>query len=199
MSKQNILIDPLPNSLIVAGKVHPIYSGFRTFILLELLFSDRNVPESNKPFAALELVYKSIPNDLSVAFERLLWFYAGGNVSVPSGPKEGAAQQARRVYDFDQDDAYIYAAFLQQYGIDLNSVEDFHWWKFKALFRGLSGDCEFVKIMEYRAMDVRKIKDKEQRRHYARLQAQYALRENLSDEDKVRRAGAILAGGLAGK
>ena len=75
---------------------------------------------------------------------------------------------------------------MQQYKIDLNSIEYMHWWKFKALFEGLTENTQIVKIMGYRAMDLSKIKDKEEKKRYKKLQREYALPDDRTEEEKER-------------
>jgi len=67
-------------------------------------------------------------------------------------PKEvpRKAGGGERVLDYDIDADYIYAAFLQVYGIDLVEVE-LHWHKFSALLSALPEDTLIVKIMGWRA------------------------------------------------
>ena len=62
--------------------------------------------------------------------------------------------------------------------------EELHWWKFKALFQGLKEDNKIVQIMGYRGMDLSKIKDKEERKHYKRLKKLYALPDMRTEEQK---------------
>lgn len=59
------------------------------------------------------------------------------------------------VVDFNADSGYIYASFMQIYGIDLYSTaQKLHWCKFIALFDGLPEDCIIKQIMHIRAQDV---------------------------------------------
>ncbi|MBS4916067.1 MAG: hypothetical protein KHZ93_00595 [Clostridiales bacterium] len=41
---------------------------------------------------------------------------------------------------FHVDDEYIYAAFLDQYGVDMQDVGPLRWWKFKAMFQGIKSE-----------------------------------------------------------
>ena len=59
-----------------------------------------------------------------------------------------------------------------------------HWWEFKALLQGLNDDTQFVKIMSYRAIDLGKIKDKEEKKRYKELQELYALPDMRTMEQK---------------
>ena len=80
--------------------------------------------------------------------------------------------------------------------MDLQDTEYLHWWKFIALFGGLSEQAEIVKVMGYRATDLSKIKNKNERNRIARLKAIYSLPDLLSREEKIARAGAIFGGGI---
>ena len=73
---------------------------------------------------------------------------------------------------------------MEQYKIDLNNIKYLHWWKFKALFNSLNKNTHFVEIMGYRAMDLSKIKDKEEKKRYKRLQKIYALPDMRTEEQK---------------
>lgn len=57
----------------------------------------------------------------------------------------------KKSFDFVQDSKYIYAGFMQCYGIDLFSCRNkLHWWKFISLFQGLSKDTRIMQIIEIR-------------------------------------------------
>ena len=74
----------------------------------------------------------------------MLWFYQCGESEQKEEDKNKRQRCQRRnsrdpAYSFAQDAPYIYAAFKEQYGIDLTEVE-MHWWKFMALFESLNED-----------------------------------------------------------
>ena len=68
----------------------------------------------------------------------------------------------KKIYSYEHDADLIYTAFLDQYRLDLNDIDYLHWFKFKAMFEGLKSDNKICEIMGYRAIDVSKIKDKEE-------------------------------------
>ena len=199
----NILIDPLPVTVMVAGEEVSIATDFRTGILFEMLVQDGSIDKEQKAQTALELWYpKGLPTytEQSVveAVDQMLWFYLCGK-STGDKPSAGKEKQqpkgiARRIYDFDVDAPLIYAAFLAQYHIDLQDVEDLHWWKFAALFAGLNEEHEISKIMGYRSIELATIKNKAERERYTKLQAKYALPDNRSVEDKERMIGSLFGG-----
>lgn len=193
MMNTNMLIDELPEAVEVSGVLLPIETSFRTYILIELLFNDNDVAPEEKTLKALELVYGEIPAEIDAAVEAMLWFYRGGKPFPRRGKGEN---RVTRIFDYDQDDGYIYAAFLSQYDIDLNDIADMHWWKFRALLHSLTDDNEIVKIMGYRSVDLSKIKDKDRRMEMAQLKAMYQIRENLSEEQKAERISSQMGGAV---
>lgn len=122
----------------------------------------------------LQLYYPEIPHNVTMAVDKMIWFYRCGKETESGGHGSGSGR-AKQIYSFEHDDDYIYAAFLEQYGIDLQDIEELHWWKFRALFRGLSEDTEFVKIMGYRSVKITSEMSKEQREFYKKMQSIHAL------------------------
>lgn len=195
----NILLDVLPEAITVDDEEYPISSNFRTFMLLELLLRDKSLSDERKLEEMVYLIFgENYPKNITAdVIDKIIDFYR-------CGKKETKRQKAvkktvknkKRVYDFEWDDAYIYSAFYSTYRIDLNEIDYLHWWKFKALFDALPSDCEFVKIMGYRATDISSIKDKSERARIAKLQALYALPEQLTAEEKAAQIGALFGGGI---
>ena len=69
----------------------------------------------------------------------------------------------------------IYAGFMQQYGIDLQT-EDMHWWKFMILLENLGSDTRLNKVMEYRTIDTNnKNLSKREREFYKAMQRYYGI------------------------
>jgi hypothetical protein len=180
----NILIDLLPNEVNIEGEDYKINSDFRTSILFELLMQDNTISEEDKIIQALELYYPVLPNNINEAIEKILWFYRCGKDEIESKTK--GTGKGTNVYSYLHDDDYIYSAFLDQYGVDLQDVEYLHWWKFKAMFKALKEENEIVKIMGYRAMDLGKIKDKEQKEYYKKMQELYKIPSNISKDEKEK-------------
>ena len=189
----NILIDSLPITVEIEDVEYEINSDFRTSILFELLMQDKSISEENKIIQALELYYPVIPPDINLAIDQMLWFYRCGKDITPSkGTGKGKSTQ---IYSFEYDDDYIYAAFMDQYNIDLQDIDYLHWWKFKALFKALKEDNEIVKIMRYRSMDLSKIKDKEEKNYYRKMQELYKIPINKDEKDKLEEINNILLNG----
>lgn len=180
----NILIDLLPSSVKIDGTEYEINSDFRTSVLFSLLMEDDSLNEEEKVLQALNLYYPVIPDNLEKAIEQIKWFYSCGKLDNPIGNKKARAS-SKKVFDFEVDANYIYSAFVSQYNIDLQDIGQLHWWKFKALLEGLKEDNKLSKIIQYRSMDLSKIKDKEQRKFYKDMQKQYSLKKESEEDLKL--------------
>lgn len=190
----NILIDELPNTVKIDNEEYKINSGFRESILFELMMQDTSISEEDKIITALELYYPVIPENINLAIEKMLWFYRCGK-DITKSKGNGKGKSVTQIYSFEHDDDYIYAAFMDQYNIDLQDIEYLHWWKFKAMFKSLKEDNEIVKIMSYRSMDISKIKDKEQKAHYKKMQKLYEIPISKDEKEKLDDINNILLNG----
>lgn len=170
----NIILDVLPETVEIDGAEYRINSDFRISILFELLMQDDEVGKRQKLIQGLKLYYPEIPQNMTEAVEKMIWFYRCGKETENDRSGSGGSG-SKQVYSFEYDDDYIYAAFLEQYGIDLQDVEDLHWWKFRALFKSLGEDTEFVKIMGYRSINITSKMSNEQREFYKKMQTVHAL------------------------
>lgn len=192
----NILVDLLPTKIEIDNKKYEINSDFRTSILFELLMQDSSIGEEDKILMALQLYYPQIPENINEAIDKMLWFYKCGKENA-SSKGNGKGKSVTQIYSFEYDDDYIYAAFMDQYGIDLQDIDYLHWWKFKAMFKSLKEDNEIVKIMGYRAMDLSKIKDKEQKAYYKKMKDLYKIPTQISkdEEEKLKEIEKVLQNG----
>ena len=159
----SILTEPLPEVVWVEEKAYPIETDFRVWLRFDAALSDQSLTEEEKVVALFSPYKAELPPRYDVAARALLTFYAGGE-----GRTDHDTEPIKKpVYSFSQDAPYIYAAFLRQYRVDLTR-EDLHWLQFKALFTALDESEPFVKIMEYRGLDLSKIKDRQQKSFYRR-------------------------------
>ena len=90
----------------------------------------------------------------------------------------------KKVFDFKDDEEYIYASFMSCYGIDLYTQQGkLPWKKFIALFKGLTDDTKIKEVMSIRAKELptpTKYNQKEIQ-NLRELKAYYAL--NSLEED----------------
>ena len=182
----NILIDKLPEALEIEGELYPIHTDFRVWIRFALLFSESKVEMAQKFAEAIPLCFdlskqNKLPPTLQLTLTGLFEFYAGDKKDDKAN-KIVVQEKQKRIYSFEFDAPYIYAAFLAQYGIDLK-IANLHWWQFNALFSGLNEDNKICKIMGYRAVELDQVKDKTQKAFYRKMQNLYRLPDMRTDEE----------------
>ncbi len=84
-----------------------------------------------------------------------------------------------KVVDFTFDSGYIYAAFMQVYGIDLYEQKDsLHWRKFIYMFESLPEDTAISQIMRIRAKEIDPQAKPEEIQRLSELKVLYALPDN---------------------
>ena len=191
----NILIDKLPCSVIVDNIDTEIVSDFRTSILFEQLMKDNSVNDDAKIELALNLYFPKqyIINTVD-AVNKIIWFYSCGKDIKESSNKSSNSSKNANIYDFEQDADYIYAAFMEQYKIDLADIDYLHWWKFKSLFYGLNKDIQLSKIMFYRSVELTDDMTKNEHKFYRDMKRLYALEDMRSEEEKEQDFNDCLAG-----
>ena len=106
-----------------------------------------------------------------------LAFYGGNYV------KNAEKGNGRQLYSFLYDGDLIYAAFMSRYGIDLCDAH-MHWYKFRALFKGLGSETRFAEVMHIRSVDTAEIKDAELRKKYRELKRLWQLPDLRSEREK---------------
>lgn len=179
----NLLINKLPQHTDSGLRIR---TDFRESIKFELLMQDKTIEDDKKIRMILNLYYYNPENieDVKKALEEIIWFYKGGDKIENKISGRNENNNKKQIYSYEFDAEYIYSAFMQQYKIDLNSIKYLHWWKFRALFTNLSEDVLFSKIMQYRAVELSSIKDKEIKKFYKKMKRIYALPDMRTEEEK---------------
>lgn len=191
-NKVNIITDSLPHMVTVGGTKLHINSDFRTSIRFDIMLRDKSIPDEIKIIRMFEMYYQVIPEDTEQAVQAVLWFYNCGyqnrnNVLEEKKNKRPVRKKENIIrYSFLQDAPYIYAAFQEQYHIDLQQIKDndLHWWQFIALFDSLREDTQMGKIMYYRTVSTSGMPNAK-RRAVNELKKQYALKDEVSCDMKV--------------
>lgn len=186
--------ESFPTSFTSAdGKEYPIHSDFREWIRFESLLTNADVPENLKFFIALRLIFAdNVPDDFHAAHEFVSWFYRGGK-ELPANGGSDISLTSRRVYDLEYDSEYIFAAFLEQYGIDLSDISYMHWWKFIALFKGLH-DCKMTDIIGYRGAEITDDMPKSRQAFLMDMQEMFELPVSLTEQRRIEAAKRFLEG-----
>jgi len=126
----------LPDTVTVDGRAFFIKTDFREWIK----FSKQ--AEQGRPFDCSYLFIDEHPE--TIPLRALLEF--------AQPPRELPRQQEHTdaiLLDFEIDADLIFAAFMEQYKIDLTEA-DLHWHKFLALLAGINENTLLAKVMGYR-------------------------------------------------
>lgn len=133
----------LPNILCINGKDFSIYTDFRVW--MRFIIEATKALREGKRVNAAYLFKNDMP--FHVRIHDLLNF---------ANPKSDLPRRIRPadddavILDYSIDADLIYAAFMQQYGIDLVEIEYLHWHKFLALLKGLNG-TKLDDVMRWRS------------------------------------------------
>lgn len=157
-----IMFKRLPYFVFLNNRKYKINVDFRNMISFEQIVQDKTKSKAEKIKKGIQLFYPAFYKDIDFyylqrnpklyqeACDKLVWFYKCGREDYLAKKSTSKSIPINKIFSYEYDDEYIYSAFYQEYGIDL-SYDKVHWWKFKALLKGLKEDVVFEKIIGYRA------------------------------------------------
>lgn len=195
----SVLTEPFPVSLNVGGADCPVNADFRTILKCYEIQGDKKELSQGELIKILCIFYRKQRIFSEDHVRQMFWFFSCGREERKKVfPRRIAGINNKQPFDFQKDADVIYAGFMQQYGIDLQT-EDMHWWKFMILLENLGSDTRLQKLMEYRTIDTtNKNLSKEGRKFYQAMQGYYSLEGNLVREMTDRERAieeALLNGG----
>lgn len=175
----NILTDKLPESVIIDGLKYPVNWDFKTMLRINIILNSESDDIAEQ---CLGLFYGTIPVNIEEAADKLIWFYHCGEIAEDKTKEREEKKEDEKthevykppVYSFEHDSSLIYAAFYEQYGIDLSET-NMHWWKFKSLFDALGGNTLFAEVRKIRAIEIDANMSKAQQKYYREMKKIYAL------------------------
>ena len=139
------MYNKLPHTLIINNKEITINTDYRLFVKFELEMQGNDTKKAMRNVLSAFYPAFLLKNITMEMVDKFIWFYKCGKEEQEHKGKKGKQERA---FDYEIDDDLIYSAFIECYHIDLSKY--MHWWKFKALFKGLNSECEFCKIKSYR-------------------------------------------------
>lgn len=129
----------LPQAVEVGGSFYKIHTNYKYFLRLRELLDQKTAALGDFDFMYLD----KIPPSRLEGVRALVEF-----MNPPQKLPRRNEKSAEVVLDYEIDAPYIYAAFMEQYGIDLIDTR-LHWYKFLALLHGLH-DTELNRIISAR-------------------------------------------------
>ena len=163
----------LPESVEVEGSLYYIQTSFKYWLrFLEVLENKEIAPND------FDFMYKgSKPSNKQDGVLALIQFCSPAELL----PRFQGSEGGEKVVDYIIDADYIYAAFLEQYGIDLIS-SDMHWYRFLALFKGLH-DTKLNEIIGYRLYEHTSGKKDDYVRQMEKLRSAWELPMESDEND----------------
>lgn len=191
----------LTDKLVIDDEEFPLNLSFDNVLRLFEMWRDEDVPEFVKPHFGIRILTGETLEDftveemsevfnevfeehisLSTVEDNHVEYDLAGN---PMKTTASNGKQEQAPYDIRYDGDYIYASFLQAYGIDLFDVQgDLHWRKFNALLSGLPEGTKFMEVIKIRKWKPQKGDSAEYKEEMRRLQKDYALpNDTIVDEE----------------
>lgn len=191
----------LTDKLVIDDEEFPLNLSFDNVLRLFEMWRDEDVPEFVKPHFGIRILTGETLEDftveemsevfnevfeehisLSTVEDNHVEYDLAGN---PMKTTASNGKQEQAPYDIRYDGDYIYASFLQAYGIDLFDVQGkLHWKKFNALLSGLPEGTKFMEVIKIRKWKPQKGDSAEYKEEMRRLQKDYALPYEIVEEEE---------------
>lgn len=189
----------LTDKLVIDDEEFPLNLSFDNILRLFEMWRDEDVPEFVKPHFGIRILTGETLEDftveemsevfnevfeehisLSTVEDNHVEYDLAGNPMKTTASDKG---QERAPYDIRFDGDYIYASFLQAYGIDLFDIQGkLHWKKFNALLSGLPEGTKFMEVVKIRKWKPQKGDSAEYKEEMRKLQKDYALPNEVIEE-----------------
>jgi len=186
----NLLTEQLPVAVEIDGIAVPIKTDFRDCMNVIMAFEDPELTNLEKQMVMLNVLYSKPVENVQRAIEQAIKFLNGGS--------DEKSESSSRLYSFAKDGNYVFSAFKQTHGVDLEEIPYLHWWKFLALFMDLGSETTFCNLVGLRKrikdgtatkeerkaardmgdlfevpeLDIRSLKEREQEAEFMRLVTQ---------------------------
>lgn len=191
----------LTDKLVIDDKEFPLNLSFDNVLRLFEMWRDEDVPEFVKPHFGIRILTGETLEDftveemsevfnevfeehisLSTVEDNHVEYDLAGN---PMKTTASNGKQEQAPYDIRFDGDYIYASFLQAYGIDLFDVQGkLHWKKFNALLSGLPEGTKLMEVIKIRKWKPQKGDSAEYKEEMRRLQKDYALPNDIVEDEE---------------
>ncbi|MFA9458801.1 Gp15 family bacteriophage protein [Halalkalibacter sp. AB-rgal2] len=159
------LFYPLETKIEIDGTIYQVDMSFDNILRYYDLLNDDDIHDVLQVEAALRmLIGCELKYDIQTKWSILQKIHYGliasekstqPAVDIQGNPMPIAGNEGKQPYSIKQDAAFIYASFMQDYGIDLIEEQGkLDWRKFLALLDGLKGDTRFKEVVNIRTMEL---------------------------------------------
>lgn len=184
--QMNFFYETFPDTVNIHGEDVAIITDFREYIRLLDMLKCEELDAMQKTLLLAQYFLDEIEVDKE-AISALTAFVVMDYDETESDEENGETEESgskKNLFSYEIDYPFILSAFMRDYGIDIETVDYLHWWKFRMLFDGLSDDTEIKQRIMYRGINLSDIKDKDERNRIAKIQRRIRLpQESLTDYD----------------
>jgi len=192
------LTDQLEDEIEIEGKIYPLDLAFDTVLRFFDLMDDETFFDHEKINIAFKMFVDTDDEfDFNTKYRAVKTIVETFIIRDESNDSDDGGT-SKQLYDLKQDAEYIYASFLQEYGIDLIDQQGkLRWEKFLALLSGLRDNTRFKEIVGIRAAELPRGKGmEEERKRLRKLKRIYALKKDQkTKEAELDAMFNMLAGG----
>lgn len=187
---------PLIQTAVINGTTYEVDMSFDNILRLIDMLNDRALTDRTQVETGLQMLIGTSLDDLDdeakVEIFQTLFVQAVQSdseeeeaVDIAGNPMPTVKQESKELYSLIEDAEYIYASFMQDYGIDLIDWQGkLHWRKFGALLAGLRDDTKFKKVLEIRQMKIPAKASPEEKKNIMDAKRAYALKgQTVSEVD----------------
>ena len=175
----NIMLDQLPTD----WKGYPISASFRTGIKMSMCMSDPDLSDMERFYIASYLLFPEKCPEPQEAAKAIEWFMTEFNHDNYQQKKNEDI-----IMDWDMDQWRIYAAFRNQYHIDLQKAE-MHWFVFMGLLGNLQ-ESSLTHVMDIRQKKITSKMSQEEKNAYRSAKKIFAIKapkdEKITPEEQAR-------------
>ncbi len=175
----NIMLDQLPTD----WKGYPISASFRTGIKMSMCMSDPDLSDMERFYIASYLLFPEKCPEPQEAVKAIEWFMTEFNHDNYQQKKNEDI-----IMDWDMDQWRIYAAFRNQYHIDLQKAE-MHWFVFMGLLGNLQ-ESSLTHVMDIRQKKITSKMSQEEKNAYRSAKKIFAIKapkdEKITPEEQAR-------------
>ena len=181
---------PTENEIEINGKVYPVDMSYDNIIRLFDLLEDKTIEELHKVIIGMKILLDCnvLKVDETCDLETFIAAFVtiktefiidkgNGEPLVDLQGNPMPQPKNKELYSLNHDADYIYASFVQAYGIDLIEVRgELDWRKFNALLQGLPSNTRFKEVVDIRQRPFATGKDSQKENKNLRdLKNMYAL------------------------
>ncbi len=175
-----------PEFAEIDGELYKINTDYKYALVCFRIINDPSISDIERAIAIVSVLFGredkdgnviGIPRNLEKALQKASFF-------LSCGKEKDNIKNVKKDMDFEYDKEFIYASFISDYKIDLET-ENMHFWKFCSLISGLTENSILNRVRDLRNTNLSDYKDPKTKSKMQEAMQRVALPEesNYDKED----------------